>query len=185
MTGQTILLNKPFRVLSQFSDRDNLEDPRPRLSSLLSAPGYKVAGRLDFDSEGLIILTRDGKLQQKIINPKYRCWKSYWVQVEGRIDQDACNILARGVALKDGVTRPARANLINQPKIWPRYPPVRVRKTVSDSWLKLSIFEGRNRQIRRMTAALGFPTLRLIRVSIGPWRLDELEPGDFRLEHSP
>jgi 23S rRNA pseudouridine2457 synthase len=162
-----ILLNKPFRVLSQFTDRERPEAPRTTLAQFLDAPNFRAAGRLDYDSEGLLVLTSDGLLQQRIANPKLRLWKRYWVQVEGCIDDNACTALSQGVELKDGVTRPARAFPMPPPEIWARIPPIR---------------EGRNRQIRRMTAAVGYPTLRLIRVAVGPWQLENLQPGEYRLD---
>ena len=178
--SELILFNKPYRVLSQFTDRENPDTPRTNLSDYLEAPGFRVAGRLDYDSEGLLLLTNDGTLQQQIANPRHKQWKTYWVQVEGEIDIDACESLAAGVLLKDGVTQPARAKPIAAPTVWPRHPPIRVRQTVTDSWLELAIQEGRNRQIRRMTAAIGFPTLRLIRIAVGRWRLDHMPPGEHR-----
>lgn len=171
-----ILFNKPFRVLSQFSDTEG----RQTLAGFLRAPGYRAAGRLDYDSEGLLLLTDDGKLQQQIANPKHKQWKTYLVQVEGDIDEAAISQLNKGVELKDGPTLPARARRVSTPKLWPRTPPVRERKSVPDSWLELSIREGRNRQVRRMTAAVGFPTLRLVRTRIGDWSLDDLLPGQQR-----
>lgn len=180
--SQVILLNKPFRVLSQFSDRDASNTPRETLAGLLHAPGFRVAGRLDYDSEGLLILTDDGLLQQRLANPRHKQWKTYWVQVEGCMPESTCDALAQGVSLKDGLTRPARAKLIAPPTVWTRNPPIRYRKDIPDSWLELSISEGRNRQVRRMTAAVGFPTLRLIRVAVGPYRLEGLQPGEYRSE---
>ena len=177
-----ILFNKPFRVLSQFTDRDSRLEPRKTLAHFLEAPGFRTAGRLDYDSEGLLILTEDGKLQQSITHPRHRQWKTYWVQVEGQIDTVACKALTEGVMLRDGMTRRCKAKALSTPKVWPRNPPIRSRKTVDDSWIELSICEGINRQVRRMTAAVGFPTLRLIRVAVGPWRLDNLLPGKHRFE---
>ena len=171
-----ILLNKPFQVLSQFSD----DAGRATLANFLSAPRFRVAGRLDYDSEGLLILTDDGRLQQQIANPQHKKWKTYLVQVEGEIDKQALERLAAGLDLKDGPTLPARARRIDPPPLPPRTPPVRSRKTVPDSWLELAIREGRNRQVRRMTAAVGFPTLRLMRLQIGDWSLDGLAPGEHR-----
>ncbi len=178
-----ILFNKPFRVLSQFSDRDG----RSTLADYLQAPGYRVAGRLDYDSEGLLLLTDDGVLQQRIANPRHRQWKTYLVQVEGNPGEEALQQLTAGVVLRDGPTLPARARTIAPPVLWPRDPPVRERKSVPDAWLELSIREGRNRQVRRMTAAVGLPTLRLVRVAVGPWSLGDLEPGEYRREtvHPP
>lgn len=179
-----ILLNKPFRVLSQFTDRDRPHAPRVTLAQFIHAPDFRAAGRLDYDSEGLLVLTSDGALQQRIANPRNQLWKRYWVQVEGCVTDEACAQLASGVLLKDGITRPARAFPMPPPAVWPRVPPIRARKTVPDSWLDLSISEGRNRQIRRMTAAVGYPTLRLIRVAVGPWRLETLQPGEHRMDSS-
>lgn len=181
MSG-VILLNKPFRVLCQFTDRERPEAPRTTLAQFIRAPDYRPAGRLDYDSEGLLVLTADGALQQRITSPSEKIWKRYWVQVEGNINSEACAQLSRGVPLKDGMTRPARAYPMSAPAIWQRVPPIRERKSVPDSWLDLSISEGRNRQVRRMTAAIGYPTLRLIRVAIGPWRLDNLQPGEYRMD---
>ena len=171
-----ILFNKPYQVLSQFTDSQG----RETLASYLDAPGYRPAGRLDYDSEGLLLLTDNGRLQQQIANPRHKQRKTYVVQVEGEIDEPALQALRDGVQLKDGATLPARARSISPPVLWPRNPPVRVRKSVPDSWLELTIIEGRNRQVRRMTAAVGFPTLRLVRLSIGDWRLDGLGPGEHR-----
>ena len=182
--SQLILFNKPFRVLSQFTDRDSVSKPRQTLAHYLDAPGFRPAGRLDYDSEGLLILTVDGKLQQRIAHPTHRQWKTYWVQVEGQIDATACNALTEGIMLKDGPTRRAKVRPLANPEVWPRNPPIRFRKTVDDSWLELSICEGRNRQVRRMTAAVGFPTLRLIRIAVGPWRLENLLPGEHTYKAS-
>lgn len=176
-----ILFNKPFRVLSQFTDSES-KPSRPTLADFMSAPNYRVAGRLDFDSEGLIILTRDGQLQQKIANPKHKLWKTYWVQVEGEPTDEALALLCNGVRLKDGMTRPAQARRLDPPPVWPRQPPIRYRANIPDYWLELSLREGRNRQVRRMTAAVGLPTLRLIRVSVGRWQLAALQPGQYRTE---
>lgn len=174
--SRLILFNKPFNVLSQFTDSEG----RATLADYLTAPDCKVAGRLDFDSEGLLLLTDDGRLQQQITHPRNKQWKTYLVQVEGEPDSDALARLAAGVELKDGPTLPARTKRVPAPPLWDRVPPVRARKTVADSWLQLSIREGRNRQVRRMTAAVGFPTLRLVRVAIGEWSLDGLLPGESR-----
>ena len=171
-----ILFNKPFNVLSQFTD----DDGRPTLANYMTAPGYRVAGRLDYDSEGLLILTDDGRLQQQIANPVHKNWKNYLVQVEGEPDTATVEQLATGVKLNDGMTHPAKARKVAQPVLWDRDPPIRVRKTVSDSWLELSIREGRNRQIRRMTANVGFPTLRLVRIAVGEWTIEGLQPGQYR-----
>ncbi len=181
-----IVFNKPFLVLSQFSDRDSsVAEPRETLADYLSAPNFRVAGRLDYDSEGLVILTDDGRLQQRIANPKHKLWKTYWVQVEGDIDDAALAQLREGVTLKDGPTRPARARRIDAPTLWPRNPPVRFRASVPDCWIEIQLQEGRNRQVRRMTAAVGFPTLRLVRVAVGDWRLEGLDPGDYRKMPAP
>lgn len=174
--AKIILLNKPFQVLSQFTDSEG----RATLADYLSAPGFRAAGRLDYDSEGLLLLTDDGRLQQQIANPRHKQTKTYLVQVEGDITDEALGQLSSGLQLKDGPTLPARVKRVAPPHLWPRVPPVRERKSVTDSWLELSIREGRNRQVRRMTAAVGFPTLRLIRVAIGQWRLENLLPGEHR-----
>lgn len=171
-----ILINKPFQVLSQFTDRDG----RSTLADFITAPGFRVAGRLDYDSEGLLLLTDNGQLQQQIANPRHKQWKTYWVQVEGEIDEPALTQLAGGVELKDGMTLPARARRLPAPDLWPRSPPVRYRQSVADSWLELLIREGRNRQVRRMTASVGHPTLRLVRAAIGDWSLNGLLPGQHR-----
>jgi 23S rRNA pseudouridine2457 synthase len=171
-----ILFNKPFGVLSQFTDTQG----RKTLADYLQAPGFRVAGRLDYDSEGLLLLTDDGRLQQQIANPRHKRWKTYRVQVEGAIEESAIYKLETGVLLKDGLSLPAKARKIEEPRgLWARTPPVRSRKSVPDSWLELCIREGRNRQVRRMTAAVDFPTLRLLRVKIADWTLDGLQPGEF------
>ena len=176
-----ILLNKPYRVLSQFTDRDN-NPPRQTLGNLLSAPAFRVAGRLDYDSEGLTLLTNDGMLQQRIANPKFKLWKTYWVQVEGSATQAQCDALLAGVTLKDGMATALSCKLISEPSLWQRVPPIRVRKLIPDSWMEIVINEGRNRQIRRMTAAVNLPTLRLVRAKVGDWTLEELKPGEYRTE---
>lgn len=174
----TILFNKPFGVLSQFTDKGTEGSRRPTLSAYIDVPGVYAAGRLDRDSEGLMVLTSDGALQARIAHPKYKAPKTYWVQVEGNITADALHALQNGVTLKDGQTRPAKARAISAPEgLWERDPPIRVRKSVPDSWLELTIAEGRNRQVRRMTAHVGFPTLRLIRARVGDWTLDGLASG--------
>jgi len=173
-----ILLNKPYRVLSQFTD----DSGRETLANYLNAPGFRPAGRLDYDSEGLLVLTDDGQLQNQIASPRHKVWKRYLAQVEGVVEEEALHALRGGVTLKDGMTRPARASIVDDPGIWPRTPPIRYRETVPTSWLSLSITEGRNRQVRRMTAAVGLPTLRLIRLSVGDWNLADLAPGEFRHE---
>ena len=178
---RTILFNKPFNVLSQFTDRGIEASERQTLSDYVDVPGVYAAGRLDRDSEGLLLLTDDGKLQNRIASPKFRQPKTYWAQVEGVPDAAAIRSLQDGVQLKDGRTRPAQAELIDEPEaIWPRTPPIRERKSVPDSWIRLTITEGRNRQVRRMTAAVGHPTLRLIRYSIGDWTIDGIPIGKWR-----
>ncbi len=172
-----ILFNKPYGVLSQFT----AEDGHPGLAEYVSAPGFRAAGRLDADSEGLLILTDDGALQHRLAHPRHKLAKTYWVQVEGRPDQDALDRLRRGVDLGDFVTRPARVRHMSEPAgLWPRDPPIRFRKNVPTAWLELILSEGKNRQVRRMTAKVGFPTLRLVRWAIGPWTLAELGPGAWR-----
>lgn len=171
-----LLFNKPFNVLSQFTD----EAQRKTLRDFIAIRGIYPAGRLDYDSEGLLLLTDDGRLQQRIADPRHKLPKTYWVQVEGAIDEAALQKLRKGVQLNDGMTRPALARALDTPQLWPRDPPIRVRKSIPDSWLELTIHEGRNRQVRRMTAAVGFPTLRLVRVRIGEWELGDLQPGQSR-----
>ena len=175
-----VLFNKPYNVLSQFTNKRSAGSDRKTLSAFIDIPFVYPAGRLDRDSEGLLILTDDGKLQARISNPKHKMTKTYWVQVEGAPQQSDLERFEQGILLKDGKTLPAQARLIDPPAdLWPRTPPVRFRKTVPEAWLEVSLREGRNRQVRRMTAALGFPTLRLIRAQIGPWQLGELQPGQF------
>jgi len=174
-----IRFNKPFGVLSQFTDRGTA-GARATLSDYIALPGVYPAGRLDRDSEGLLLLTDDGALQARIANPRFKLPKTYLVQVEGSPDAAALAQLRAGVMLNDGPTRPATAEQIDPPGLWPRDPPVRFRKTVADCWLQLTITEGRNRQVRRMTAAVGYPTLRLVRWRIGDWTLDDLPPGEWR-----
>lgn len=172
-----VLLNKPMNVLCQFTDGAG----RATLSDFVDVPNVYPAGRLDRDSEGLVVLTDDGRLQARIASPRFRKPKSYWVQVEGDPSETALQPLRDGVRLKDGLARPALCRLIDPPPgLWPRTPPVRERKTVPDRWIELTLTEGRNRQVRHMTAAIGFPTLRLIRHRIGDWSLDGLAPGAWR-----
>ena len=176
-----ILFNKPYNVLSQFTDTDTTANISKTLALFIDLPSFYAAGRLDKDSEGLLLLTNDGELQHRIANPEKKMPKSYWVQVEGRIDQTALEKLKSGVVLKDGISKPSIAAKINEPTIWPRVPPIRDRKNIPTSWLNLTIREGRNRQVRRMTAAVGFPTLRLIRYQIGEWQLKNLLPGEYQI----
>ena len=178
--SRLILFNKPFGVLCQFTDSGNAGSARQTLSEFVDLPGVYPAGRLDLDSEGLLLLTDDGRLQARIADPKYKTAKTYLVQVEGEPDEASLALLRRGVGLKDGLTLPAEAERIDDPTLWPRDPPVRFRKSVPDRWLKLTIREGRNRQVRRMTAAVGHPTLRLVRWQIGEWTLDGIAPGEWR-----
>lgn len=176
--AKLILFNKPYGVLSQFTDTKN-PTPRATLSDYIDIPGVYPAGRLDRDSEGLMLLTDDGRLQARISNPKHKVEKTYLAQVEGAPEDAALEPLRKGIKLKDGMTRPAKARLIDPPELWERDPPVRFRKSVPDSWLELTISEGHNRQVRRMTAAAGFPTLRLVRWQIGDWSLEGISPGDW------
>lgn len=177
--SRLILFNKPYGVLSQFTDRGTAGSPRSTLSDFIDVPGVYPAGRLDQDSEGLLLLTDDGRLQARIADPKFKLPKTYLVHVEGDVSDAALAQLRRGVQLKDGPTRPAEAERIDDPALWPRDPPVRFRKTVPDCWIRLTIREGRNRQVRRMTAAVGHPTLRLVRWRIGDWTLDGVAPGQW------
>ena len=172
-----ILFNKPFRVLSQFTT----EDDKSVLADYIDIPGVYCAGRLDYDSEGLLILTDDGNLQQRIANPKYGKRKSYWVQVEGDPGEVDLDRLRQGVRLRDGMTKSASVELIPVPEIWQREPPIRVRKSIPTSWLNLEISEGRNRQARRMTAHIGYPTLRLIRHQVGEWELGKIPVGRYKV----
>ena len=178
-SSRLILLNKPYGVLSQFSDRGT-DGARATLSDWVKVPGVYPAGRLDRDSEGLLLLTDDGALQARIADPRFKLAKTYLVQVEGEPDAAAFDLLQRGVDLTDGRTRPAEARRIDPPALWPRDPPVRFRKSVPDCWIELTIREGRNRQVRRMTAAVGHPTLRLVRWRVGEWTLAGLAPGEWR-----
>lgn len=181
--SRLILFNKPYDVLSQFTDP---EQGRATLKDFIPLPGVYVAGRLDRDSEGLLVLTDDGRLHARIADPKHKLPKVYRVQVEGIPTADALGQLRRGVMLKDGPTRPAEARAIAEPEgLWPRTPPIRFRAAIPTSWIELTLREGRNRQVRRMTAAVGFPTLRLIRWAVGDWTLDGLAPGEWREEAVP
>lgn len=176
--AKLVLFNKPYGVLCQFTDPDG----RPTLADYIPQGKVYAAGRLDLDSEGLLLLTDDGALQQRITHPRYKLPKTYWVQVEGEPSRQALDQLRRGVTLKDGPTRPAVIEVIEPPELWPRNPPVRERRTRPTSWLAITISEGRNRQVRRMTAAVGLPTLRLVRVRIGQWQLAGLPCGHWREE---
>lgn len=176
--ARLLLFNKPYDVLSQFTDRGS-PTVRATLSDFIAVKGVYPAGRLDRDSEGLLLLTDDGQLQARIADPRFKLPKTYLVQVEGDPHEAALEFLRKGVRLKDGVTLPAEVARIDAPELWPRDPPIRVRQSIPDSWLKVTIREGRNRQVRRMTAAVGLPTLRLVRWSIGQWTLEGLTPGQF------
>jgi len=174
-----IAFNKPFNVLCQFTDRS--EPPRRTLAEFGLPPDVYAAGRLDYDSEGLLLLTDDGDLAHRLTDPRHKQPKTYWVQVEGSPDESHLAALRSGVDLNDGRTLPTNATLIEPPpSLWPRDPPVRFRKTVPDAWIELTISEGRNRQVRRMTAAVGLPTLRLVRISMGAHTLDDLQPGQWK-----
>ncbi|NEX22733.1 pseudouridine synthase [Thiorhodococcus mannitoliphagus] len=176
--SRLILFNKPYGVLSQFSGGKS--GARDTLKDFILIPGVYPAGRLDKDSEGLLLLTDDGQLQHRISHPRHKAWKTYWVQVEGTPGQPQLDRLREGLVLKDGPTLPARVRTLDEPDLWPRDPPVRFRKRVPTAWLEIAIHEGRNRQVRRMTAAVGLPTLRLVRVAIGDWRLGDLQLGQYR-----
>ena len=174
-----ILFNKPFNVLCQFTPEPNGPE-RQTLKDYIDVPGVYPAGRLDTDSEGLLLLTDDGRLQARIADPRFKMPKTYLAQVEGEPDEAALDALRRRVTLKDGRTLPAEVERIDDPALWPRDPPVRFRKTVADCWISLTIREGKNRQVRRMTAAVGHPTLRLVRWAIGEWTLEGVQPGEWR-----
>jgi 23S rRNA pseudouridine2457 synthase len=176
--ARLILFNKPFGVLSQFTDRGS-ETVRSTLSDFIAIKGVYPAGRLDRDSEGLLLLCDDGRLQARIADPRFKLPKTYLVQVEGNPQEQDLESLRKGVRLKDGMTLPAQAEAIDAPDLWPRDPPIRQRKAIPDSWLAITIREGRNRQVRRMTAAVGLPTLRLVRWSIGDWSVAGIAPGQF------
>lgn len=178
--SRLLLLNKPFQTLCQFTD----EQGRATLADHVDTQRYSrfyAAGRLDYDSEGLVALTDDGQLQHHLANPKFKLSKTYWVQVEGAPDDNACRALANGVTLKDGPTRPCKVKIIDEPTLWERNPPIRFRQNSPTHWLEITLSEGRNRQVRRMTAAVNLPTLRLVRCAIGQWRVDGLAPGDSKL----
>ena len=170
-----LLFNKPYGVLCQFSGGSG----KPTLADWIPVPGVYPAGRLDHDSEGLVLLTDHGPLQARLSDPRHGTWKTYWAQVEGVPDEAALEALRRGVELRGTRTRPARVRAMAPPAIWPREPPIRYRKRVADSWLEIALQEGRNRQVRRMTAAVGHPTLRLVRTAVGPFALGALRPGDW------
>ncbi|GGB74791.1 pseudouridine synthase [Henriciella pelagia] len=176
-----IAFNKPYGVLSQFTDKGTEGSPRPTLSAFIDVPGVYPAGRLDRDSEGLLLLTDDGRLQAEIADPRHKMEKTYWAQVEGVPDEAALAAFRKGLDLKDGRTRPASVRRMDPPEaLWDRDPPIRFRKSVPDCWLEIGLREGKNRQVRRMTAAIGHPTLRLIRYRTGKWTLDGLAPGEWR-----
>ncbi|GAB5498257.1 MAG: pseudouridine synthase [Pseudohongiellaceae bacterium] len=178
---QIILFNKPCGVLSQFSG----DGSRPTLADYIDQPQFYPAGRLDRDTEGLLLLTNDGKLQERIADPRFGKTKVYLAQVEGELNEDALKKLRAGVRLKDGMTLPADAQAVAAPTLWDRDPPIRFRKHIPTNWLQLSIREGKNRQVRRMTAAVGLPTLRLVRITVDQWQLGDLQPGQWQLLDQP
>lgn len=170
-----VLFNKPYNVLCQFTDKDK---QRATLKDFIDIPNVYAAGRLDYDSEGLLVLTNDGKLASKITSPKHNTSKTYWVQVEGCPSKSDLKAFETGMQLKDGMTKPASAKVIDEPNVWPRVPPIRERKNIPTSWLSITLSEGKNRQVRRMTAHIGFPTLRLIRYRVGSWTIDGICNGE-------
>ena len=179
---RVLLLNKPYGALCQFTDVAG----RATLRDFIDVRGVYAAGRLDRDSEGLVVLTDDGRLQSAIADPRHELEKGYWVQVEGAAEEAALEALRRGVMLADGPTRPARVRVIAEPaKLWPRDPPIRFRREIPTTWLEVGLREGRNRQVRRMTAQVGLPTLRLVRFRVGPWNLLDLKPGEWRAVPAP
>lgn len=176
--AKLIIFNKPFQVLSQFTD----DSGRKTLADFINVKAVYPAGRLDFDSEGLLLLTDDGLLQARISDPRFKLSKTYWVQVEGTATQAQCDELLAGVTLKDGWATALSCKIISEPALWERVPPIRVRKLIPDSWMEIVINEGRNRQVRRMTAAVNLPTLRLVRAKVGDWTVGGLNPGEYKTE---
>jgi 23S rRNA pseudouridine2457 synthase len=177
LMAKLILFNKPFKVLSQFTSEGT---DKKNLAEYIDIPNIYAAGRLDYDSEGLLVLTDDGYLQHRIADPKHKSEKTYWVQVEGVPSDEEIQILRDGVHLKDGITKPAKASIIEEPDIWERNPPIRQRANIPTSWIEITIYEGRNRQVRRMTAAVNHPSLRLIRAKIGEWIITDIKPGEYK-----